>query len=368
MEIASAVFVVLLIAGVWATLATPKKRSDVELALPSSDDTHEPQDHDLPPGATKFYSGMRHRPPGRWVKAFGDVSITVAQPGLSDVEKWSVACERAEDMGRPYGVALELEPNNSDDPDAIKVIGWAEFGTEHNWHLGYVPRNRSARLHREFIGRGVALAAELVSIYQDAGGFIDIKINILQARQDALAMPEARLANLGARSKPRWAAHFAAGLLATIVGILWWNSGADDRRLAEADAWAKTPEGITARAESQTLTNAIAMAARAADRGGAEMGVPFHVPTDARADYRILFVERTADGYASVGSRRSGPSGVSYEQRLVNCRTREFAYVRSGDSLSEFNAASLRTPMWGPLTPGSISTYVANHACDQLRE
>lgn len=179
MELIFAFFLPFVVAGIWTLLRSSSRGR----GAPFADDDEAEDDNDgLPPGASKFYAGQRHRPPGQWVKAMPYVSVAGPQHRRNDVEVWAIACERAEQLNCPYGVALELEPGNAHDAHAIKVMGWAEFDSEHSWHLGYLPRSDAARIHREFIGAGVSLAAELISIYQGADGFIDIKVSVLRPR------------------------------------------------------------------------------------------------------------------------------------------------------------------------------------------
>ena len=87
-----------------------------------------------------------------------------------------------------------------------------------------------------------------------------------------------------------------------------------------------------------------------------------NVPTDPRASYFIVSKTKLANGNLQVVSRRVGPSGTSYSRREINCGGMRFRYTGEGDTLSEINQPYSKGAM-GPLTEGSISTYIALAAC-----
>ena len=100
---------------------------------------------------------------------------------------------------------------------------------------------------------------------------------------------------------------------------------------------------------------------------GLRFPLSLSVPTDPRASYQILAVAGTKTR-PIITTRRSGPSGVSFAKREVDCRRWTFRYLAEGDTMEELRAseesrASRQTDRHGPLTEGSISSYVANAAC-----
>jgi len=86
------------------------------------------------------------------------------------------------------------------------------------------------------------------------------------------------------------------------------------------------------------------------------------VPTDAKASYFILSKAKLANGNLQVVSRRVGPSGTSYSRREINCQRMTFRYTGEGDTLRELDQPYNKGAM-GPLTEGSISTYISMAAC-----
>lgn len=104
----------------------------------------------------------------------------------------------------------------------------------------------------------------------------------------------------------------------------------------------------------------LGLLAAASVANGAERVV--HVPTDAQARYAILSVSTMRNGNLEVVTRRNGPSGESFSRREINCDQMTFRYTGEGDSLAELSSPYSKGAM-GPLTEGSISTYVARAAC-----
>ncbi|MFA0999199.1 MULTISPECIES: hypothetical protein [Pseudomonas syringae group] len=64
-----------------------------------------------------------------------------------------------------------------------------------------------------------------------------------------------------------------------------------------------------------------------------------------------------------ITTKRVGPSGTGYSQRLVNCSAGTFKYLGDGETLTEMKASKHGGSM-APLTQGSISYYVAEAACE----
>ncbi|QHF08636.1 hypothetical protein [Pseudomonas syringae] len=85
------------------------------------------------------------------------------------------------------------------------------------------------------------------------------------------------------------------------------------------------------------------------------------VPSDTKAQYFVL--ERDTKGNErKITTKRVGPSGTGYSQRLVNCSAGTFKYLGDGETLKEMKASKPDGKM-APLTQGSISFYVAEAAC-----
>ena len=88
---------------------------------------------------------------------------------------------------------------------------------------------------------------------------------------------------------------------------------------------------------------------------------PLSVPTDPKAQYSVL--ERDTKGKErKITTKRVGPSGTSYSQRLVNCSAGTFKYLGDGETLAAMKASKPDANM-SPTTQGSISYYVATEAC-----
>jgi hypothetical protein len=88
---------------------------------------------------------------------------------------------------------------------------------------------------------------------------------------------------------------------------------------------------------------------------------PISVPTDSKAKY-FLLEKSESDGKVTIVTKRIGSLGTSYSKRLVDCNKKTFMYLGEGDSLEEMKKSKPDVKM-SALTPGSISTYVANAAC-----
>ncbi|EGH42682.1 MULTISPECIES: hypothetical protein [Pseudomonas syringae group] len=88
---------------------------------------------------------------------------------------------------------------------------------------------------------------------------------------------------------------------------------------------------------------------------------PLSVPSDTKAQYFVL--ERDNKGNErKITTKRIGPSGTGYSQRLVDCSAGTFKYLGDGETLKEMKASKPAGKM-APLTQGSISFYVAEAAC-----
>lgn len=87
------------------------------------------------------------------------------------------------------------------------------------------------------------------------------------------------------------------------------------------------------------------------------------VPSDAKAVYTILEIDGEWPNKTIV-TRRVGPSGTSFSNRLYNCSKNQVKYIGSGDSLEEMNA-SKPDPNMGEIVSGSIADYVGRVACQR---
>lgn len=89
--------------------------------------------------------------------------------------------------------------------------------------------------------------------------------------------------------------------------------------------------------------------------------IPLPVPSDAKAHYFVL--DRDTKGTErKITTKRVGPSGTSYAQRLVNCSAGTVKYLGDGETLAAMKASKPDANM-GPLVQGSIAYYVAKAAC-----
>jgi len=87
------------------------------------------------------------------------------------------------------------------------------------------------------------------------------------------------------------------------------------------------------------------------------------VPSDPNASYEVLSVKRApSSGQVFITTQRTGPSGISFAKRLVNCPNQTFRYVGDADTLKELKTQNLNGKM-GELVEGSISWYAAQYAC-----
>lgn len=87
------------------------------------------------------------------------------------------------------------------------------------------------------------------------------------------------------------------------------------------------------------------------------------VPSDGKARYFLVWLQRRTDGYIEVTTRREGPSGTSYSTRLVDCRGKRFGYLADGDSLEEWRESRTKATKLGPLEPDSISYWISARGC-----
>ncbi len=102
---------------------------------------------------------------------------------------------------------------------------------------------------------------------------------------------------------------------------------------------------------------------------GGEEGEIIVVPTDAKAEYRVIDVTGNADDVLTITTRREGSSGVSYSIREVKCNPLKFRYIGDSDSLdaAREQARSPNSEPFAELVDGSISDYFSKYACRAKR-
>lgn len=89
---------------------------------------------------------------------------------------------------------------------------------------------------------------------------------------------------------------------------------------------------------------------------------PLDVPSDPKAKFFVL--EKGSSGAErTIVTKRVGPSGTSYSERLYNCTDRTVKYIGTGDSIAEMVASSKVTTNMGPIIQDSIAYYVGIEAC-----
>lgn len=117
------------------------------------------------------FGGDRHRPAGEWVQATPLLNVAGWTFRAANVERFFAAVRKAEADGRPYGVRVRPEPHNAHDPLAIAVYGfasvkrWLRSPRIEEWHIGYVPADQAAAIHRDMLSKGMPIEAELYTLY-----------------------------------------------------------------------------------------------------------------------------------------------------------------------------------------------------------
>ena len=81
-------------------------------------------------------------PVGSWKRATRLLTVHGVQYHRSDAEAFAATTIRLHDSGRSFGLLIEREPDNPNDRNAQKVIGW---GCGLSRHIGYVDRVEAAR-------------------------------------------------------------------------------------------------------------------------------------------------------------------------------------------------------------------------------
>ena len=106
---------------------------------------------------------------------------------------------------------------------------------------------------------------------------------------------------------------------------------------------------------------ATALAVTSAAFAQVSIGQAYKIPSDPSGTYFNLEIDGSGN-MRTIVTRREGRSGTSFSKREVDCANRRFRYLGTGDTLGDMKASKADANM-GPLTEGSISTYVAHQAC-----
>lgn len=91
-------------------------------------------------------------------------------------------------------------------------------------------------------------------------------------------------------------------------------------------------------------------------------GLDLQVPSDARAQFRVLEIAGTPEMPTIVTFRR-GPSGDSYSRRRYDCAARTVMYLGTGDTREEMELPR-PDPGMAPIVDEAIADYVGRVACD----
>lgn len=91
------------------------------------------------------------------------------------------------------------------------------------------------------------------------------------------------------------------------------------------------------------------------------IGQPYKISSDPTGTYFNLEIDGSGS-MRTIVTRREGKSGTSFSKREVDCASRRFRYLGTGDTLAEMKTRK-PDPNMGPLTHESISSFVADQAC-----
>jgi len=149
----------------------------------------------------------RHRAAGDWVQFTGLFNVAGIHHRREAAATFARLVKRAEQKGWTYGVGLLPEPDNPQDPCAIRVYGVAQSKglfspmKVEQGHIGYLPREQAEAVHRELIVPGLPYQAELYSIFVTDGGFIDVKIAVLGPKGTSASARKRRDSKAGETAK-----------------------------------------------------------------------------------------------------------------------------------------------------------------------
>jgi hypothetical protein len=95
----------------------------------------------------------------------------------------------------------------------------------------------------------------------------------------------------------------------------------------------------------------------------------YKIPSDPHGRYKYLKMY-ASDSNLVVITERIGKGGItSYSTREIDCNSGTFRYLANGDTLEQMYAnMGQNEEQMGPLSEGSISSYVAGYACDVMHD
>ena len=138
--------------------------------------------------AQQKFGQDRYLPEGEWTAAVEAAAVAGTKFRKNQVNEFAKAVKSAEDKGLEYGLELEAEPDNRADPNAIKVIGFAEtagwFGRVNfqEWHVGYLDKALAKKLHKNKLAKDVELIAELHHLAVE-GDRVSIELAVLEPEE-----------------------------------------------------------------------------------------------------------------------------------------------------------------------------------------
>lgn len=129
-------------------------------------------------------------PKGNWKRASQLLSAKGIQYRRDDVLQFAKMAIAADREMHPFGLLIEPEPDNENDENALKVLGWC--GSK-SFHVGYVDRIEAARFSERF--PRVFVTADFYSLYLSASEFIDIRF-FLSVPEMTIPQPSSRIHRL----------------------------------------------------------------------------------------------------------------------------------------------------------------------------
>lgn len=101
------------------------------------------------------------------------------------------------------------------------------------------------------------------------------------------------------------------------------------------------------------------------ERASGQGVLAIDVPTDRRAKYTAMSIDRSRHGMAVIVTRRDGTGGVSFVRRDCSCLVGRYRILGDGNSICDAMRDQFPGEDYSQLTDGSISTYVCTFACKQ---
>ncbi len=140
--------------------------------------------------AQEKFGQDRYLPEGDWSSAVEAAAVAGTKFRKNQAHEFAKAVKSAEKSGLEYGLELEPEPDNRADPNAIKVIGFAEtagwFGRVQfqEWHVGYLQKDLAKSLRKEMLAEDADVVAELHHVTVD-GEKVNIEMSVLKPEEAA---------------------------------------------------------------------------------------------------------------------------------------------------------------------------------------